>query len=71
MSSEKLQQWDQLYNMGSRYKLVIAAAKRALELSDGAPKLVETDPKRKPALVALQELVEGKVTFKPRKQAKE
>ncbi len=59
-----------LEKTGSMYKLVILAARRALELSEGAPKLVETDPKQKPSLVALREIMEGKVSFRVKKQSK-
>jgi len=44
----------------SIYKLVVVAAKRAKELSEGAPKLVETDHK-KVSSVALEEIRQGKV----------
>lgn len=54
----------------SMYKLVILAARRALELSDGAPSLVEAGPKEKPALVALREIVSGKVSFRLKKPDK-
>ena len=55
---------------GSMYKLVIVAAKRALELSEGSPRLVEAGLKEKPALIALREVAEGKVTFRLKKQGK-
>ncbi len=59
-----------LEKTGSLYKLVILAARRALELSDGAPRLVEAGPKEKPAVVVLREIAEGKVRMKlPKKQA--
>ncbi|MCM8794407.1 MAG: DNA-directed RNA polymerase subunit omega [Candidatus Omnitrophica bacterium] len=48
----------------SKYKLVILAAKRALELSEGAPRLVDVSVKAKPAIVALKEIAAGKVTMK-------
>lgn len=53
-----------LEKMGSIYKLVILAARRALELNEGAPRLVETDPKRKPGTIALEEIAAGKVFLK-------
>ena len=59
-----------LEKTGSLYKLVIVAAKRALELNDGVPRLVEASPKEKPALVALREIAEGKVGVKIKKQGK-
>ena len=52
---------------GSIYKLVILAAKRALEISDGAPRLVEMSVKEKPALVALREIFEGRIGMKIKK----
>ena len=57
----------------SVYKLVILAAKRAKELAEGAPPLVEVDTK-KVTTVALQEIRQGKVfvkgTAKPEKKSK-
>jgi DNA-directed RNA polymerase subunit omega len=44
----------------SIYKLVVVAARRAKELSEGAPKLIETDL-RKCTSVALEEIRQGKV----------
>ena len=52
---------------GSVYKLVIIAAKRALELSEGSPKLVPGGAKEKPALAALREIADGKVGMKIKK----
>lgn len=63
--------WEELLDKSdSKYKLVILAARRALELSEGAPKLTEADPKSKPPLVALQEIAEGKVAYRVRKPVK-
>ena len=62
ISMEKL-----LQKTGSLYKLVILAAKRALELSEGSPKLVPGGAKEKPALAALREISEGKVSLKIKK----
>ena len=59
-----------LERVGSMYKLVIIGARRALELSEGSPKLVEAGPKEKPALVALREIAEGKVFFRLKKETK-
>ena len=47
----------------SAYKLVILAAKRARELNEGSPKLVETDSK-KLANIALEEIAAGKISYK-------
>lgn len=49
---------------GSLYKLVILASKRALELSEGMPSLVETNPDIKSTTTALREIAEGKVILK-------
>lgn len=48
----------------SLYKLVILASKRALELSEGVPSLVETSPGMKHTTTALKEIAEGKVKTK-------
>lgn len=53
----------------SMYKLVILAAKRALELNEGAAKLVETSSD-KIANIALKEISEGKVSYKPKPEKK-
>ncbi len=52
-----------LKRCGSVYKLVILAAKRAKEVSDGAPPLVESPP-QKVTSVALEEILQGKVLYK-------
>ena len=49
---------------GSVYKLVVMAARRALEISEGQPKLVSADPGTKPSTVALEEIRFGKVRVK-------
>jgi len=49
---------------GSIYKLVILASRRALEIAEGQPKLVEGNPSLKPSTIALQEIAAGKVTAK-------
>ena len=46
---------------GSIYKLVNLAAKRALELAEGQPKLVEVNALLKPSTIALCEIAAGKV----------
>ena len=52
-----------LKRCGSVYKLVILAAKRAKEISEGSPALVETR-QRKVTSIALEEIVQGKVLYK-------
>lgn len=61
---------DLLKNSDSIYKLVIMASKRALELSEGRPKLVESSSD-KSATVALEEIAQGKVTYKIKKSKEE
>lgn len=53
---------DFLKQTPSAYKLVILAARRAMELNDGAPKLVQTDA-AKVSTIALEEIRQGKVTY--------
>jgi DNA-directed RNA polymerase omega subunit len=49
---------------GSVYKLVILASKRALEIAEGQPKLVEADITTKPSTLALYEIAGDKVRAK-------
>ncbi len=51
-------------NAGSRYKLVIMASRRTLELSEGKPRLVEMPAATRLAIVALKEISENKISFK-------
>jgi len=51
----------------SIYKLVVLTSKRALEIAEGQPKLVEADPTVKPSTVALYEIAKGKVSYKKAK----
>jgi len=48
----------------SIYKLVILASKRALEIAEGQPKLVDVAATVKPSTIALSEIAEGKVFCK-------
>jgi len=50
---------------GNTYALVVLAAKRARQIKDGSPPLVETNS-RNPLTIALQEIAEGKVRIAPR-----
>ena len=52
-----------LRRCGSVYKLVILAAKRAKEVADGSPPLLDT-AQRKVTSVALEEILHGKVLYK-------
>ncbi|MDP2913789.1 MAG: DNA-directed RNA polymerase subunit omega [Candidatus Omnitrophota bacterium] len=58
---------DKLLNKtGSAYKLVVLASTRAIELGEGAAKLVDTNPDSKVMDIALKEIIEGKITYKRR-----
>ncbi len=46
----------------SKYTLVVAAAKRAREITEGGSKLIESDS-YKPVTVALEELAQKKITY--------
>lgn len=52
----------------SVYKLVILATKRALEIAEGAPPLVDVDVNVKPTTIALMEIAQGKVKYKEPKK---
>jgi len=54
----------------SIYKLVILASKRALELAEGQPSLVEASASSKPSVVALREIAAGKVRYQKTKPEK-
>ena len=49
---------------GSIYRLVVAASKRALEIAEGQPKLLDTVYSTKPSSVALEEIAAGRVRVK-------
>ena len=51
---------------GSVYKLCILASKRALELNEGAEKLVKVDS-GKLSTIALEEIKQGKIKYKEQK----
>ncbi len=56
---------DDIANMvGGRYSVVIAAAKRAEQLKNGAPPLVSIESKN-PLTIALAEITAGKVLIDP------
>jgi DNA-directed RNA polymerase subunit omega len=48
----------------SIYKLIIVATKRALEVAEGAPRLVDAPLNVKPTTIALMEIAQGKVRYK-------
>lgn len=51
----------------SIYKLVVLASRRALEIAEGQPKLIEANPLLKPSTVALMEIAAGKIRYKKTK----
>ncbi len=54
---------DELSRIGdSRYTLVVLASKRARQLIDNAEPLIETDSK-KPVTIAIEEALDGKITY--------
>jgi len=57
---------DTLFNKtGSAYKLVILTARRAIELSEGASPLVKIRlADQKPMNIAIQEILEGRISYK-------
>lgn len=55
---------DLLNKTKSVYKLVTLASLRAIELSDGAARLVDMPVEAKPLNVALKEILEGRIEFK-------
>ncbi len=57
-----------LEKTGSTYKLVILASRRAVELNDGAAKLVEAGVDEKYPAVALREILEGKISYKAKEE---
>lgn len=48
----------------SRYSVVIASAKRARQLIDGASPVLPVDPSRKPLSIAVEELAKNAITIK-------
>jgi DNA-directed RNA polymerase subunit omega len=55
----------ELYNKtNSAYKLVILAARRAIELSEGAAKLIEAASDEKVTNIAIHEILQGRITYK-------
>jgi DNA-directed RNA polymerase omega subunit len=49
-------------SFGSVYKLVLLAARRALEIAEGQPKLAEGGAAVKPSTIALREISAGKIS---------
>ena len=49
---------------GSSFKLVTIASRRAIELSEGAARLIDCSPKTKAMNVAIDEIAAGKISYK-------
>lgn len=62
---------DLLDKVDSRYKLVILASRRAGELNNGGQRLIDISPKAKISTIALEEIREGRITYKEEKESKE
>lgn len=56
---------EMLEKVDCRYTLVVEVAKRARELVDGTPPLVEVKPPFRPVSVAVEEVYDGFVTYTP------
>ncbi|MEW6008297.1 MAG: DNA-directed RNA polymerase subunit omega [Candidatus Omnitrophota bacterium] len=54
----------------SLYKLVVMASKRAFEIAEGAPALVEKSEIAKPGTIALEEIAQGKIKMKQLREKK-
>lgn len=48
----------------SIYKLVLLASRRALEIAEGQPRLIEIDSSLKPSMIALHEIAANRVQAK-------
>lgn len=48
---------------GSMFKLAVLVARRALELAEGAPRLVEAGSDIKVTTLAMREIAEGKIAL--------
>ncbi len=56
---------DLIKKTNSLFKLVNLASRRALQLNEGAPPLIEEDnPQAKYATIALEEILAGKIVYK-------
>lgn len=58
-----------LEKTNSTYKLVLLAARRAIELDEGKPRLADVPATTQPALTALYEISQGKVGIKIQKKS--
>ncbi len=64
MSTNEIPIDELLKKTGSIYKLSIIAARRTIELAEGAARLVDAPVDAKPSSVALKEILEGKISYK-------
>ena len=54
--------------VNSRYSIVLATAKRARQIVDGADPMIETDEYDKPLSIAVEELYNGKLKIESHDQ---
>jgi len=54
---------DLLKKTDSKYALVVLIAKRARQLADGEPRLVNNVPSDNPITIAAYEVAQGKITY--------
>lgn len=64
MSMQEIPIDELIKKIGSIYKLAVLAARRAVELADGAAKLVDASSDARVAQIALKEIIEGKISYK-------
>ncbi|MCG2704853.1 MAG: DNA-directed RNA polymerase subunit omega [Candidatus Omnitrophica bacterium] len=55
---------DLLKKVDSIYRLVLMASRRAVEISDTGQKLVDISPRLKATTVALEEVRQGKISYR-------
>ncbi len=53
-----------LEKVDNAYQLVLLASQRTMELTNGAPKLVDGSPRTKASTIALDEIRQGKISLK-------
>ncbi len=66
MPDMPVEEW--LGKTGSVYKLAVLTALRAIELSEGAARLVDAKQEEKTINIALREIRAGKISFKPKEK---
>ncbi|MEA3305606.1 MAG: DNA-directed RNA polymerase subunit omega [Candidatus Omnitrophota bacterium] len=54
---------DLLRKADSIYQLVVLVSRRAIDLSEGAERLIDVSPKAKPSSIAFEEIKKGKIAY--------